>query len=660
MGLAGATVAGLMLSIEAGCVVTVATLTALWVCRGSGDLLDRAVVGLLTAAAMVVGILQLAGMVDLLERGPVFAMHLVVTVVAVALVPRADPRASRYRASIPALLVAAPAVFFGFLGTLIGLSGRSLEADTVQYHVPNTVYWLQTHTLWHLPVTLPGYFTNAYPSNGELTSLWLMLPSHGDQLAYVPPIAFGVLAVLAGGLLARELGGPAWVGALAGLAVALTPACWGTQVHSVETDLTAYAGVVAGAAFMLRAARSPGELRWAVFSGVALGLGAGSKDTALAPTLGVLVLGLCLLPRSRWTKELGATVAGVVAFAGLWWVRNTVVVGNPIYPQGLGIAGHHLLPGAVSGLSQYSTSLLSHLVAGHLTIMRRWFSLGRILIGTAAILGALGVVAGSVGRRGEGHRARLLVAGLTAASFVAYLATPYTGGGTQGLAYLISSQLRYALPTLALGAGLAAAATPRLSGLVAAVAVVLGGWKDVHAAPFRVDVTPTSHELILSVVATVVVLGGVGAWRITARAPRSVWVAGSALAVVAVALAATAAYRETKFGPFRIDSLTGSNSRVMVAGITDVGSLLGAKLGHHLETPGPKVPLAGNQDLFAPAALDAQVRRDKPAVIVIGHLGLSPVPTSWQPPGYLAVGSLADGTLYLPAGSGASPGTANR
>lgn len=122
------------------------------------------------------------------------------------------------------------------LGTYVTLRRPTTEFDTLQYHFPDAVHWLQSHAIWTLPVLSAPYADNAYPSNAELLSSWLMQPAHASNLARLPPLAFGVLAVLGAALLARNLKSPAWLGALGGLVVVASPIFY-LNVDTLMTDL---------------------------------------------------------------------------------------------------------------------------------------------------------------------------------------------------------------------------------------------------------------------------------------------------------------------------------------------------------------------------------------------------------------------------------------
>ena len=292
--------AGAVLVVQTAAVVVVAVRISSRILGPSSGLLDRCFVGLLVGLLEVFGVLQLLGIFDLLTKIAVLLAHLALAALVLWLVP-ARPGMARQALPKPPLgllITGGIGVGLALLAVFLGLHGPSLESDTVQYHVVDAGWWLQVHNLWSLPPVDPGYYTNAYPSNGELAGLWLMLPTHTDQLAYVVNVVFGVWVVLSGAVIARELGRPSWVGALAALAVVASPLSFWTQTHSLMTDLAATGGILAGAAFVLYGRRRPGEARWVVMAGLALGIGVGSKDTGFLPALAVIALAIALSARA--------------------------------------------------------------------------------------------------------------------------------------------------------------------------------------------------------------------------------------------------------------------------------------------------------------------------------------------------------------------------
>jgi hypothetical protein len=393
-----------------------------------------------------------------------------------------------------------------------------------------------------------------------------------------------------------------------------------------------------------------------LLAGVALGLGVGSKDTALLPAIGVLVLLVWLLPRAKPVRGVALTVGGTLVLSAFWWLRNWVVIGNPIYPQGVTVGSHHLLTGASSPLTAYSTTLLDHLLHGRFGPLHRWELLARSLIGPLALVALVGIVAPIASARRRPRRlALLLVGGLAGATFVAYLLTPYTGGGVPGLTFLISSQLRYMLPALLIGAAAAAAAMPRMSAVLAIAALVYDAQKDLGSGGLRPDLQVRYGTELLAAGIAIVVFAAPAVvprlrelrWLRVSPVPVGALLM-SALIVGGVAVASERYASPT--GAATIDQALARSGEpagpVMAVGVGDVSSLVGARLKNRVVSPVDGALAGSGADLSA-ADLSQAVARSHPGAVVVGHAAYGAVPPSWTPPGYVRAGSIAAGTVFV-------------
>ena len=258
------------LALECAAVVLVARRLARRIAPDPDAALDRAVVGLLLALTQVIGVLQFLGMLGALRRGPVVTAHVMIAIVALQIVRPVEIARLPPRRDLTSITVVATGLWLALVNAGISLNGRADQAETFHYHLPNAAFWLRHGSLWDLPYTTAGYFTHTYPSNGELVGLWAILPTHDDRFAYVTPLVFGVLAVLAGALIARELGGRAELGALASMAVLAAPLSFGSQTHSMLVDWAAAAGVATGVGLAL-VARRRASSTWVALSALAFG-----------------------------------------------------------------------------------------------------------------------------------------------------------------------------------------------------------------------------------------------------------------------------------------------------------------------------------------------------------------------------------------------------
>ena len=670
----------MLLVVQVGSVAVVASVATP---RLTGrDRLAGALTWVLLVLAQATAVPIVLGMVGLLRLPAVVVTHVALAALAVAFHRRqptpdgGPPVPARGLSLLDLAAVGATTVYLA-LGTRLSLHPqRSFEFDTKEYHLANLASWLQAGHIWGLPYAQPGSMTANHPSSGEVFGLWLVLPSHGDELLYLAPIAFGLLAILAGALLGRELVAQRWgagLGALAAAAVVTAPIYF-SQVDSLLTDLIAGVSVVTAVAYLALAHRTespPAPL--VALAGIALGLGMGSKYTALLPGLVVGVVAIALLRRSRTWWWL---VPGVVVLAAPWYLRNIITTGNPLFPQPIGP-----IDGAGSPYDVLDTSMLDQLGGGETEILRRTAVLARDFVGPLLALVALGVVLSLIRLvRDRRRRGAVSLAGwmglLAVASLGIYLATPYTGGGPTGLDFIIVSCFRYAL----VGVLLAAVAGVVLAGRWvggAAVTVTLGWnlWqiaRDAGDERPQLEVGPATFFGAVALAAIVVAALQLAAARpeVVRRAP----VTALGVLMVAGSLAtAFVAYHRLDRGrtPTTLEATLlalGEDRPAVVIGVADLRAVLGPRLKRPLVKvsrggAAEEIPFAdedqlrrrilGDDDTDPPppelaAQLDRAIDDAGPDVLVTG--GISPVgyPDGWRPAeGWCLAGGDEQGTVFV-------------
>jgi hypothetical protein len=660
-----------------------ASLVVAWVVAArlsASDALLRAAVAVLLLIAQPIGISLLLAMVGGLWLPLVLIAHVLLAAVVVRRLggPRwggsgVGPVTHR----VGAVLVAGATGAYVGLGTYLSLTGgRSREFDTQDYHLTNLATWLRSGDLWGLPYAQPGSVTATHPSNGELLGTWLALPTHGDELVYLVPLLFGVLAILGMALLVRELRPEEpWApiaGAAAALAV-LTAPVYFVQLDSLLTDLVAAACVVTAVALLLVARRVPAT--WVVvMAGVALGLGLGSKYTAVIPTAAVVVAAAALL---RNLTRVAWLVPGTAAFAAPWFVRNIVTTGNPLFPQDLKV-----VDGSETPYDILNTSMLHHLVDRNTSILASWVRLGGRFVGPVVVLLAAGLVVAAVRAwRDRTWTSAAVLAALVLVTFLGYAATPVTGGGPDGLAFIITSCFRYALIAVMLGAALG---TAMLGWRIAAPALALvlswNTWRIFdQPLPGRPEVhLGASHVLVavgvgaLAALAAVVGTAPATSERRLGSRP-ALGVAAAAVVALAGLVGLTGAIHHNDRGHVAttLESLMlsfGPSTPAVPVGVTDLRALLGPRLERPLVRvsrggAAEEIPFAdenqlrrrvlGDADAPPPPPelareLDAAIDATRARLLVVSLASPLGFPDGWVPDaGWCVVGGDGEGTLFV-------------
>lgn len=324
--------------------------------------------------------------------------------------------------------------------------------DSVWYHLPYATEIARTGSVTYFPHT-DTVFTNwFYPQNSELIHGLAISFTGRDFLSIFLNMGWLGLALLAGWCAGRPYGRPH----LTVIAAAVLLAAHTLVVRepgTAKNDIVTIALVLAGVAILLNRSSAvkdgfgrvgPG---WALAAGgLAIGLAAGTKVTALAPaammTLAVL---MAAVDGRRW-RAAGAWFGGMLAGGGWWYLRDLAATGNPI-PQfgGLGLPGPERLQ---QGRPDFT---VAHYLTDT-TVWREYFvpgleqGFGRLwpvlLAGT--VIGVIALAFRGPGRLTRAHGAAALLA------LAAYLVTPLGAAGPAGHPTAFSINLRFLAPALAM------------------------------------------------------------------------------------------------------------------------------------------------------------------------------------------------------------------
>ncbi len=250
-------------------------------------------------------------------------------------------------------LFAALAIGFGafaFVQAVLGRVFRPPVGDSLAYHLPFAVEWLQRKTL-DMPIPAAGDpSTPFYPLNSAAWIYWLLAPLESEILARFVQLPFLLLLGLATFRLAADLGLSKQASAMAAAISVSVPAI-ARSASIPENDLIMAALLITATAFLIRLAGRFTTWRAGMFA-LVIGLAVGTKVIALgfAALLGLVWMVLVL--RARWSsgfwgvlRLLFAGAAIVLLLGGYSYLRNAVMMGNPLYPAGYELPGDIVLDG---------------------------------------------------------------------------------------------------------------------------------------------------------------------------------------------------------------------------------------------------------------------------------------------------------------------------
>jgi hypothetical protein len=379
------------------------------------------------------------------------------------------------------VMVGVIALVFGHwaLTTKHALDRGIFNFDSLWYHLPFAADMVQSHSVTGMHY-VDTVFTNwFYPQNSELLHADGMLLTGRDTLSLF--INYGWLAIAF--LAAWCVGRPYGRGPLSVVAVAIVLECHTLVVRepgAAKNDLMAAALLLAAIAILVtvwkaanpvdgprirlyggKAARQPGGLPvgWPLaVAGLAVGLAAGTKVTALAMAAALSLAVLVLAPAGRrWAAAAWWFLPALLA-GGYWYLRNLVVAGNPLPAvEGLGPISLPHPERLQIGRPDFS---IAH-YATDTDVWRHYFvpglhdafgTLWPLVVGGAIVAALVALLKGR-------DRVVRWVGGVALFGIVAYVFTPLSAAGAEGAPEAFGINVRYVYGGLL--AGLVLAPLPR-------------------------------------------------------------------------------------------------------------------------------------------------------------------------------------------------------
>ena len=220
-------------------------------------------------------------------------------------------------------------LFTGVVVVLCVISGFArpvghTDADEITYHLLGPPIWLREHRI----APVPEEALTAFPATMEMMYGVAKAISNDRAPGAFGALFLGVLALQTRGL-ARRLGGNVLAGDLAAALLAGMPALTSTT-ENCFVDLPYAAFTLASARLVFDTLRP----RLVMLAGAFAGFACGTKYFGLPATLVIAFLIVVfhtgnVVPRFR--HALLFLVASGFA-GGAWYVRNWIVLGNPVYP----------------------------------------------------------------------------------------------------------------------------------------------------------------------------------------------------------------------------------------------------------------------------------------------------------------------------------------
>jgi hypothetical protein len=211
-----------------------------------------------------------------------------------------------------------------------GLLTFPIDWDTLAYHLPLVVHWIQERSLY-----VPDCAFWYVPGNNEVWTYWCVGLFSGDFLVALNNVPSAVLLLAAAAQFATLIGVGRVYAFLAVVAIAATEVVT-RQAIDAENDVAVAALFFSGLLYAVRFGLSR-RLPDLMLFGASLGLLAGVKYYALGYAAAVALAGVAwsqIPPRNDALKVIAAAALGFCVFGGYWYFRNIIHTGTPVFPLG--------------------------------------------------------------------------------------------------------------------------------------------------------------------------------------------------------------------------------------------------------------------------------------------------------------------------------------
>lgn len=343
---------------------------------------------------------------------------------------------------VESLAILIPAVvFMAYLVTGTGL--LPTDGDTLIYHLPMPIKWIQTGSIWSQET---HFWFN--PANGALLTCWCLLPFKNDLLANIQNYPHLVLAAVALYCLGVRLGCSRKY-SIFGAALFSTMPVIRTQIATSNNDL-ALGGYFLTALLFVVIFKKEGHTSSLLLSGMAGGLLLGTEYSGILYLVVIIILMYVLKGERTTLTDAAVFLTPVFILGGFWYFRNFALTGSPFFPSSLNYFGK---PIAIPYPMTYwaDTSIAHALSRPHTSY---WLAKALLLDGGPATVLCLPVVIYFILRcRKLGWNSTFVLGILPLVLFFIFINMPFSAEYLQGSLDILKGRhvIRWALPYLALG-----------------------------------------------------------------------------------------------------------------------------------------------------------------------------------------------------------------
>ena len=215
------------------------------------------------------------------------------------------------------------------------------DGDSLGYHLPRAVDWLQGHSLVNR--RSPQWF---FPGNSELISLWLVIPFHNDLLVNLQNFPFLFLALLSIYGICRKIGiDKKW--AFYGSLLLFSAPIVRAQLGTANNDIGILALFLVSLNYILSHEKYK-KVNIVFLLSISFGLLLGIKYNAVY-YIWLLLLIYFLTSRFKIKfigRDLLILLLGMVIFGGYWYIRNYLLIQNPFAPAQIKLFGKEIFQGS--------------------------------------------------------------------------------------------------------------------------------------------------------------------------------------------------------------------------------------------------------------------------------------------------------------------------